>query len=95
MNKPILRGLLYIMLKIVGKKILKILGIEISRLYKFYYEGIGRWSIKASIRENRYWDSLERLRKIVPDISNQEESEKGRFNDYWELKRRALQAFHI
>jgi len=29
----------------------------------------------------------------VPDISNQEESGKDIFNNYWELKRRALQSF--
>lgn len=38
-------------------------------------------------------DLIEKLRTIVPDVSNQESSEKNLFNDYWELKRRTLQAF--
>jgi cyclopropane fatty-acyl-phospholipid synthase-like methyltransferase len=33
------------------------------------------------------------LRELVPDISQQEESEKDTFNEYIELKRRTLQAF--
>lgn len=33
------------------------------------------------------------LREWVPDISNQESSERASFNAYWELKRRSLQAF--
>ncbi len=56
------------------------------------YEQIGMWSLRAAA-SNGLGTLAERLRKIVPDISNQESSEKDVFNDYWELKRRTLQAF--
>lgn len=36
---------------------------------------------------------VRRLREIVPDVSGQESSEEERFNPYWEIKRRGLQAF--
>jgi hypothetical protein len=55
--------------------------------------GFLEFSIRLALSENRYGALLKRLREIVPDISNQEEAGRDAFNDYWEFKRRALQAF--
>jgi len=57
------------------------------------FENFSKLSLKLALFENRYGKLVEKLREIVPDISNQESSEKDTFNDYWELKRRILQAF--
>lgn len=56
-------------------------------------ETLSAWSIKRAYGENDLYDLAIRLREIVPDISQQEESEKDTFNEYYELKRRTLQAF--
>jgi hypothetical protein len=70
------------------KKALLALGIEPRKLL----EGISMWSIRAAVTGPKA-EMVARLRAIVPDISDQESSEKDTFNDYWEMKRRALQAF--
>lgn len=75
-------------MRLLTKKIFLALGFEPRELY----EKIGTWSLRAAISD-RLRDLIEKLRTIAPDISNQESSEKDVFNDYWELKRRALQAF--
>lgn len=80
------------MSKLFLKRLLAIAGFDIVSLRRFY-EKINKWSIKSTLNENRLVNLVYRLRKIVPDISHQEESERLIFNDYWELKRRALQAF--
>jgi hypothetical protein len=56
-------------------------------------ENISSWSIKRAYAENGLYDLTERLRNFIPDISCQEESGRDSFNDYYELKRRTLQAF--
>lgn len=71
------------------KKALLALGFEPRKLY----EKIGMWSLRAAVSDGLN-DLVEKLRRIVPDISNQEASmRKDTFNDYWEVKRRSLQAF--
>ena len=60
---------------------------------KEFFERFSKLSLKLALFENRYGKLLKKLREIVPDISNQESSEKDTFNDYWEFKRRGLQAF--
>jgi len=76
-------------IKTIIKRVLNILGIDISKLM----EGLSAWSIKVASTENDLDGLAVRLMEIVPDISNQEDSEKDTFNAYWELKRRTLQAF--
>lgn len=71
------------------KKTLTAFGIDARRLG----ERISKLSIHAALSQNGYRELIKRLRETVPDISNQESSEKDTFNDYWELKRRVLQAF--
>ncbi len=58
-----------------------------------FMEGLSTWSIKKAYVENDLYSLAVRLREIVPDISQQEEREKETFNEYYELKRRTLQAF--
>lgn len=91
------RGLTYnqrnkatrLMVKKILKKIFKLAGIKPAD----FAQMISKWSIQSAFSRNGLGCLTEKLRKIVPDISNQQESEKGSFNDYWELKRRALQSF--
>ncbi|MDI6728711.1 MAG: methyltransferase domain-containing protein [Thermodesulfovibrionales bacterium] len=71
------------------KKLLESIGIDARDVH----ERLSGYSIKLALKNNRYSEILEKLRAIVPDISDQESSEALHFNDYWELKRRALQAF--
>lgn len=72
-----------------GRKAISACGLEPREIVEL----ISRWSIRAALSQNGYRELVGKLREIVPDISNQESSEKETFNDYWELKRRALQAF--
>lgn len=76
-------------MKRLFKRFLNFFGIDVKKLF----EGISKFSIQLALLQNRQRELLKKLREIVPDISNQEESEKDTFNDYWELKRRSLQAF--
>lgn len=71
------------------KKTLGSIGIDAKNIY----ERLCGYSIKFALKQNGYAEMVERLRTIVPDISNQESSKASTFNDYWELKRRALQSF--
>ncbi|MBL0348769.1 MAG: methyltransferase domain-containing protein [Elusimicrobia bacterium] len=56
-------------------------------------ERVLRGCLRLAQREQGLSDLVRRLREIVPDIAGQESSEERRFNPYWELKRRGLQAF--
>lgn len=71
------------------KKIFKFVDIDIER----FVQKVAKLSISHAVRENNFFELIERLRQIVPDISQQELTVTSGFNDYWELKRRALQAF--
>ena len=79
----------YSMTKLFLKKMLITFGCDPKRLSQRF----NKWSIRLALRENGFSSLVGKLRKIVPDISHQESSEKDVFNDYWEIKRRALQAF--
>ena len=54
---------------------------------------LSKRSIEAGLAEGGFFDSMKRLKRIVPDISNQESRNREPFDDYWELKRRGLHAF--
>ncbi len=56
------------------------------------YEKAGSFSIGLS-SSGEHKKMVSELRRIVPDISDQEESGRAFFNSYWELKRRSLHAF--
>jgi len=75
--------------RILIKKALSLIGMK----PRVVYEKIGMWSIHKAINQSGLYPLVEKLREIVPDVSDQESSEKDIFNDYWEVKRRALQAF--
>lgn len=80
------------MVNLVKKKIKNILkqnGIAPEKIV----QGISHYSLRLAIPQQGLSELVERLRKIVPDISNQESSTKESFNDYWEFKRRSLQSF--
>jgi hypothetical protein len=75
--------------RILIKKALSLFGME----PRVVYEKIGMWSIRKAINQSGLYPLVEKLREIAPDVSVQEFSDKDVFNEYWELKRRALQAF--
>lgn len=77
------------MLAMILKNTLKLAHINSTELI----QKISKWSIYHAVRENRFVEFIEKLRQIAPDISRQELTAMGGFSDYWELKRRALQAF--
>ena len=74
---------------VVLKKGLRIFGIDPGKVLQY----VRRWSLVKAVEMQGLSDMMVRLRKIVPDISQQEFTESLSFNDYAELKRRALQAF--
>ncbi|MBC8550573.1 MAG: class I SAM-dependent methyltransferase [Candidatus Brocadiales bacterium] len=77
------------MYRLLVKKVFKTLGID----SKIFNEKVSEWSIKRALSGNGLFDLVKELRTIVPDISDQESSERDSFNDFWEFKRRALQSF--
>lgn len=77
------------MLKILFKKALRLCRIEPAILAQNLFMFSVRWAVKQQDLET----IMKRLREIEPDISDQQSSGKEDFNDYWELKRRALQSF--
>lgn len=78
-----------ISVRIFMKKTFSLLGLEPLAVHK----KTGIWSIRKAINQSGLYPLVERLREIAPDISDQESSGKGTFDEYWEVKRRALQAF--
>ena len=50
-------------------------------------EKICHLSIKMATGQSGLAGLIEKLRTLVPDISNQECTESKGFNDYWETKR--------
>lgn len=75
--------------RIFIKKLFVIFGMEPRAVY----EKIGMWSVRKAANQSGLYSLIERLREIAPDISDQEPSGKDSFNEYWEIKRRSLQAF--
>lgn len=57
-----------------------------------FIERVGTISIKSALKENKYVDLFDKLKKIKPDLSEQY-SRMTKYNDYWELKIRSAQAF--
>lgn len=77
------------MIKHFLKNILKLLRIDINKIT----ERFAKWSIRFALFESEFNYLVERLRKIVPDISHQYSDNPKNFNDYWELKIRGMHVF--
>ncbi len=75
-------------MKVVGR-VLRALGFSPLKLF----ERAGFWSIRASLFFSGRDKMVRALRKVVPDISDQEECEKNCFSPYLEVKRRGMHAF--
>ncbi|MFH1369579.1 MAG: methyltransferase domain-containing protein [Elusimicrobiota bacterium] len=58
-------------------------------------ESVFGWSVKRAVNQNGLNGLVSELRAIIPDISDQESSERPYFNEYTEVKRRALQSFQL
>jgi len=71
------------------KPTLRVLKINPLSVFEF----IGALSLGWAIRVQKLRSLIGRLREIEPDIADQENSSVEGFNAFWELKRRALQAF--
>ena len=70
------------------KSIFNALNIDFDR----FIERVAGISIKSALKENKYTDLFDKLKKIKPDLSNQY-SRMAKYNDYWELKIRSVQTF--
>lgn len=55
-------------------------------------EDVIMWSLRKA---NSNWWWINELRRIVPDLSEQNSIGKEKFNDLWELKIRSLHAFQV
>lgn len=75
--------------QLIVKKLFKILGID----YKRFILMINKKMLLAALSEQGHNSLIVELRKIVPDISNQESSTTKTYNNYHELKRRGMHAF--
>lgn len=76
-------------LKNKAKDTLKKIGITPERIC----QRLAFYSLKCALAQQELNNLVIKLRKIVPDISNQESTTKENFNAYWEFKRRGLQSF--
>jgi len=77
------------LLKRILKTLLRQFGLEFTTLDQKFSKLFIVWSVK----QQGLGLLIDKLRAIEPDVSDQQSSGKEAFNDYWELKRRALQAF--
>lgn len=77
----------------LAKKLLRSFGIDTWRLY----QKIQRASIEAAAREQNLVVLRDRLRRAIPDVSDQYsfDLDPGEFGAYWEAKMRTLHAFQI
>lgn len=73
----------------VIKNVFLAVGLDVGRIN----QRLASFSLNRALSERKMTELVSRLRSIVSDISGQESSEEDVFNEYWELKRRALQAF--
>lgn len=71
------------------KKFLAAIGINPRKLNNV----IAQWSIARALKEKGYDELIDKLRSIEPDLSEQYSSGKEKYNEYLELKRRALHSF--
>ena len=67
----------------------KILGINKQKLAEFIAWRSLSWTVAAAGLK----EMIGHLRKLAPDISQQESRESASFSPFWEKKRRALQAY--
>ena len=76
-----------------AKKILRSFGIDTWRLY----QKVQRASIEAAARDQGLIELRDRLRAVIPDVSDQYsfDLDLGEFGAYWEAKMRTLHAFQI
>lgn len=75
----------------VFRKLAKKIAIAMGYDCRGIQENVARMSLYMAIRHGNYSEMVHRLRVLAPDISNQETHEVT--TGFWELKRRALQAF--
>lgn len=78
-------------LKSIVKKILLSCSLDPRKLF----QQVGAWSLSKAARQQGLVDTLQQLRAVVPDISNQESSEEADFCEYLEIKRRLLHAYQV
>ena len=76
-----------------AKNLLRGLGIDTTRLY----QRLSAASIESATREQGLRDLRDRLRRIIPDISDQytKNLDSAEFERYWEIKLRSLHAFQV
>ncbi len=68
------------------------MNIVIINRFRPLFELIRKASLKFAAIEQHLSGTMNELRKIVPDIS-QQESGQSKFNEFWELKRRVFACF--
>jgi len=79
------------MLRTAIKKTLSAIGVDPRKVYR----RLSIWSVIKAAKEQELLTTLEQLRLVVPDISNQESGESPEFSDYSEVKRRLLHAYQV
>ena len=72
------------MLLAAVKDILLTIGIDPKQLYS----RLGIWSLTRAAKEQNLLITLEQLRTVLPDISNQESRKSKESDSYSEIKRR-------
>jgi hypothetical protein len=65
----------------------------IKVLIKTILHGLRLYSLRFAIKQQGMTCEIDELRRIVPDISEQESRQHTEFNEFYELKRRGMHAF--
>ena len=71
------------------KKGLDLFNVDSSNLY----ERIAFWSVVKAGKQQALRDLGNRLKQIVPDVSEQYSREYPNYSDFWEIKSRTIHAF--
>ena len=79
------------MLLAAVKDILLTIGIDPKQLYS----RLGIWSLTRAAKEQNLLITLEQLRTVLPDISNQESRKSKESDSYSEIKRRLLHSYQV
>ena len=79
------------MLRTAIKEILSAIGVDPRQMYR----RLSIWSLMQAAKEQGLLATIDQLRLVVPDISNQESRKMPGFSDYLEIKRRLLHAYQV
>ena len=75
------------------KAAMRVAGLDTRELY----QAVSAASVRAAIKEQGLCSAVERLRQVLPDVTDQftRGFDEGEFQRYWEVKMRGIHAFQV